>query len=59
MVKLSRRSVIATYDGVVIGQVAATIPASGTDLTRKFRVTTANATARNMQIDYDRHARGA
>lgn len=51
--------VIATYDGVVIGQVAATIPASGTDLTRTFRVTTANATARNMQIDYDRHARGA
>jgi hypothetical protein len=52
--------VIGMYDGVAIGQVAATPPASTTDIRAQFAVANgATAAARTMNIDWARLVRGA
>jgi hypothetical protein len=51
--------VIGIYDGIPIGQVAATPPASTTDLRAEFRTENgATAAARTMNIDWARLVRG-
>lgn len=52
--------VIAFYDDVAIGQVAANLPASGTDLRVEHVASNGTtATARSSSIDYSRLVRGA
>ena len=51
---------IALYDGVVVGQVAANLPASTTDLTASFFVQNGTTAAdRVLKIDWARYLRGA
>ena len=59
LVPASGGPVVFLYDDVVVGQIAAAIPAATTDMRAEFRVENgATAAARTMNIDWARVVRG-